>query len=240
MRKYMLAGATAALMTSGAAMAAPPPTVLFTPGVYTVPAYTTAAVFEDFNNGGVANGGQFTTPAVSPYTETKTGDVRVYPGTQNQPGVALQPDGSPDAYLAIVNGTFNVAFGAGVTLFSFSFGSLDNYNTVAITTTDGSGSTVTTYSGLGITTGLTANNTAPGATPAPFAGPNNTGRITYDTLGLSRITNVAFSSTQAAFEIDALAAAVPEPATWGLMILGFGLAGAALRVRRRKVAFAAA
>ncbi|HEX7753299.1 MAG TPA: FxDxF family PEP-CTERM protein [Novosphingobium sp.] len=30
-------------------------------------------------------------------------------------------------------------------------------------------------------------------------------------------------------------AAVPEPATWGLMILGFGLVGGALRRRRQKV-----
>ena len=30
--------------------------------------------------------------------------------------------------------------------------------------------------------------------------------------------------------------AVPEPATWGLMILGFGAAGAALRTRRRQLA----
>jgi hypothetical protein len=29
--------------------------------------------------------------------------------------------------------------------------------------------------------------------------------------------------------------AVPEPATWGMMILGFGLVGAAMRMRRRKV-----
>jgi hypothetical protein len=29
------------------------------------------------------------------------------------------------------------------------------------------------------------------------------------------------------------AAAVPEPTTWGLMIAGFGLAGAALRSRKR-------
>ncbi len=32
--------------------------------------------------------------------------------------------------------------------------------------------------------------------------------------------------------------AVPEPASWGLMLLGFGAVGAALRVRRRSVRFA--
>ncbi len=34
------------------------------------------------------------------------------------------------------------------------------------------------------------------------------------------------------------AAAVPEPATWGLMVLGFGAIGGALRTSRRKVVFA--
>lgn len=33
-------------------------------------------------------------------------------------------------------------------------------------------------------------------------------------------------------------AAVPEPATWGMMIAGFGLAGAAMRRRRATIAFA--
>ena len=33
-------------------------------------------------------------------------------------------------------------------------------------------------------------------------------------------------------------ASVPEPATWALMILGFGMTGAALRRRQAKVAFA--
>lgn len=36
-----------------------------------------------------------------------------------------------------------------------------------------------------------------------------------------------------------ITSAVPEPATWGLMITGFGLAGAALRRRRRTLAVAA-
>lgn len=35
-------------------------------------------------------------------------------------------------------------------------------------------------------------------------------------------------------------AAVPEPASWALMLLGFGAVGAGLRVKRRRVSFAAA
>lgn len=35
-----------------------------------------------------------------------------------------------------------------------------------------------------------------------------------------------------------LAYAIPEPAMWALMIMGFGVAGAAMRMRRRKVRFA--
>ena len=41
----------------------------------------------------------------------------------------------------------------------------------------------------------------------------------------------------AQFNLNSLSAAVPEPATWGMMIMGFGLAGAVMR-RRRTVAFA--
>jgi hypothetical protein len=37
-----------------------------------------------------------------------------------------------------------------------------------------------------------------------------------------------------------VSAAVPEPASWALMIAGFGLAGAALRTRRRQTLAAAA
>ncbi|HVF95013.1 MAG TPA: PEPxxWA-CTERM sorting domain-containing protein [Sphingomonas sp.] len=40
--------------------------------------------------------------------------------------------------------------------------------------------------------------------------------------------------------VESIAAAVPEPATWAMMLLGFGMTGAAMRYRRRetKVAYA--
>lgn len=40
------------------------------------------------------------------------------------------------------------------------------------------------------------------------------------------------------FSYNSVEARVPEPATWGLMILGFGLAGAAVRRTATKVAYA--
>ena len=50
---------------------------------------------------------------------------------------------------------------------------------------------------------------------------NNAGNFQYDSTGLSGTI-----------------AAVPESATWGMMILGFGVMGAAMRRRRTTVAFA--
>ncbi len=45
-----------------------------------------------------------------------------------------------------------------------------------------------------------------------------------------------YADRSAAFSLDAAAAAVPEPASWAMMIIGFGLVGAA---RRRSVMVAA-
>ncbi len=39
---------------------------------------------------------------------------------------------------------------------------------------------------------------------------------------------------------DSLAAAVPEPATWAMMIIGFGAVGSMVRTSRRRSAFGAA
>jgi hypothetical protein len=45
--------------------------------------------------------------------------------------------------------------------------------------------------------------------------------------------------TNYVFRVDAIGGAVPEPATWGLMLAGFGIVGGAMRRRQRtSVSFA--
>ncbi len=82
-----------------------------------------------------------------------------------------------------------------------------------------------------------------------FIAPGNGGPITFDSLGgaLTAVgTRYAFAPGILATNTDngttrygagTFAAFVPEPATWGLMIAGFAMTGAAMR--RRKVALAA-
>lgn len=234
MRKYLLTG-LAMLAPAAANAQTPTPTIIFTPGSFAIPSFTTAAVFENFAGGG-ANNSQYT-PATQQsaasvaagYTQAVTGDVSIYTGSV--PGESLNPDGGGDRYLAIQNGTFTVNFGsAGVQFLSFVFGSLDSYNTLTLSYANGTSSTFAGTQIIG----------------QPGVGPFNSnvnGRVSFDLGGQSAITSAAFGSNQAgfvAFEIDELAAAVPEPGTWALMILGFGLIGSQLRVRRRqaKISFA--
>jgi hypothetical protein len=51
-------------------------------------------------------------------------------------------------------------------------------------------------------------------------------------------TRQTYSGTQVIASVSGATGAVPEPATWALMIGGFGLAGAALRSNRRRAAIA--
>ena len=81
------------------------------------------------------------------------------------------------------------------------------------------GGPLTGYNGVS-----TMPTTALTVTAAPFAFfTTNQGDVILDSF-----TNGSFSASVAS------SAAVPEPATWGMMILGFGVAGYAMR-RRAKV-----
>ena len=59
------------------------------------------------------------------------------------------------------------------------------------------------------------------------------------TLSFTVLNNGNPSNANATgFRFEQIGAAVPEPATWGMMIVGFGLMGGVLRRRSTKVAFA--
>jgi len=122
-------------------------------------------------------------------------------------------------------GSASIFSTVGYNQISFDWGSIDTYNRFALLDQNGtavftlSGNDVSPHNGVdGLRITLTAD-----AGDGPFYG-------------------IRFYSDQPAFEVDNVAfnAAVPEPATWAMMIGGFGLIGGAMRLRSRKPAFVSA
>lgn len=213
MKDYLI-GAAVAVSAISPAHAASTPKIMFTEGNYALPGYTTATVFQDF----------MTQPANTRFVpgarEAAVGDVYV---RQNSiVNVTQDTDTSAmNQYLSIENGSYSVSFLTPVQFFSFVLGSLDSYNSLRLTFADGSSALYNGRQVIGDS----------------MAGPFNSsvaGRVSYDLGGQSGITAATFSSNRTAFEIDSLAAAVPEPAGWAMMMLGLGAVGYTLR-RRQKV-----
>ena len=116
----------------------------------------------------------------------------------------------------------------------------------------------TTLQGLTSFINLTAGSSAPGALTLSVFGLNNNLLATATGIGssgpftISRPTaDIAYFSIGGAdtfgvgsvsieTPIAAAISSVPEPATWAIMLLGFGVAGAAMRRRRTSLRFATA
>lgn len=144
----------------------------------------------------------------------------------------VQPDATQGAFYGVggfVNGVNSYAtfMGNGTSFSSISvfIGTIDNYNLVTLL--DTAGNMLATYNGEQIF----GNSTT-------FPGSQNL-RATFTGTNGQTFGGIKFSSNtgQSSFEFDNLAftvaAAVPEPATWAMMLVGFGMIGATARYRRR-------
>lgn len=184
--------------------------IYFTANSFVAPYETTASVFQSFNSDSVG---------------TTYGDGVV---TANNSQAPLP--GQFGNYLAIskANNSPNTPDGQATfavndaRLFSFALGSIHTSNSVTLKFQD---NTTLQLDGLALIGNL--------------AGQNASGLVTYD-FGAAlnnALTSITFRAglpgVGNAFQIDQLAAAAPEPATWAMMIFGFGAAGAALRRRQR-------
>ncbi len=214
MKKLLAIAALAVAMPAQAAVV-----VTFTPGVSALP--PGAVVYEDFED---ETGGL---PGQSIGT-----NAFVFSGNH---GTAARPAFGSTGNFGAVLGT--PADGEYITnfvtsgVFSFVLGSLDTYNTLELLLSD---ATSIIYNGAGITQGVLANGSQ--------VDPNTNGRVTYTVTGGGPfIVGARFRSTENSFEFDNLAIrAVPEPATWMMMILGFGAIGYGMRRRRSKGSLALA
>jgi hypothetical protein len=142
-----------------------------------------------------------------------TGDVQLVSGSAT--GQYQSPAFDTSRYLAI--GTNNqpasvTISGLKLTYLGFDWGSIDSYNSVVLTLSDGS---TKTFTGCGILT-----------TPCV----QNSGQDQYVNFNVTGgdITQVVLSTTFAALEVDNFAVTaltgtppVPEASTWLMMVLGF-------------------
>jgi PEP-CTERM motif len=232
MKYVVTALAAAAMATSAHAVTI---TKIYTPGSNALPGYVTNSVIvQDFGTAPAGPNGTnfqaanpaFQAPATS-QSATNGNTVRVVSAPISGIAGAMNPQ--VGNFLTILGGgNYTLNFGTtGVQVLSFLVGTLDSYNSVTLNFKNAG---AVTLNGAAI-----INNVGEGAGGAIANG----GRVTYDFGGTDSLLGVTFASSQAAFEIDQIAVAVPEPATWAMMICGFGLAGAQLRSRRRaKVTFA--
>ncbi len=199
---------TAAVAAAAFAMPASAATIVSTGGAFAAPA---SDLTIDFNNAIAA-------PFTASFTNADLvqGDLA---GFYAQPGFS---DGS--RYAAVFgNGNLTITSELAFRTVSFFVGSIDAGNIVELL--DATGSVLSSFTG-----------TAFSADADGDQGSLLTNRrVTISlTEGEASFAGVRFISAQNSFELDNVVFAVPEASTWALMLVGFGMVGAATRYRRRK------
>ena len=166
---------------------------------------------------GIASG-SYVAPS---YTDGVNASVR----SGSVTSVYLQPEGldASDSFLVVSklggsNGSARVNVGD-ASSFSFVWGSPDSFNVIDIFS-DGFGTVSYTGSQLGSTNGFIANGNN-----------THTGLFTIAGVDGATIDHVVFRSSGVAFEV-AVAAPVPEPESYALMLAGLAAVGFVARRRR--------
>lgn len=188
-------------------------------------------------------------PGSTPYAgPTPTYDFNSPAGTPSLTGGSVvsgttgnhaQPVGSTGGYYAVGPsdgnpGTINLSGWGDIFNISLIWGSVDTYNTLEFL--DGSNNILASFVGNNIWIPANGNQSDPHTNPV----------VTFllDGADVAAFSSLRLTSTTNAFEIDNLAinsptpgtnSAVPEPATWAMMLLGFGAAGFSMRRRRSMV-----
>ena len=142
-----------------------------------------------------------------------------------------QPAGSTGGYGAVGPGDAEASAVLDLSSFgpiqsiSFLWGSIDDFNTLDVL-----GTSAVFHGGDADLNPANGDQVAPGS--------NRLVTLTFSGDDIFNVTGLRFSATGNAFEFDNVnvtPAAVPEPASWALMLGGFALTGMALRGSRRSV-----
>jgi hypothetical protein len=150
----------------------------------------------------------------------------VGPGSTD--GQFAQPLGSTGQYFSVGPSTStpaNVTVGTDIASFSLIWGSVDTYNLL----------TLNTLAGSYMFDGAYIASLIPGFADGDHTSPTSNPIVTFTLTGDdTQAVNFNMVSNTNAFEIDNISiSAVPEPATWAMMLFGFGAIGIATRRRRK-------
>ncbi|QMW23012.1 PEP-CTERM sorting domain-containing protein [Sandaracinobacteroides saxicola] len=134
-------------------------------------------------------------------------------------GIAAAPAGDATRYAAVLGGQTLTLNTPNLKSLSLYAGSIDTYNWITFKGANGYSQTVSGSAFAVVPNGSWTEALA-------------NRRVDFD-FGGNRVNQVIFGSNGNSFEFDNIAAAgaVPEPATWAMLIAGFGLVGMAARRR---------